>query len=79
MNLPANIPDGRLPQSYEKARAQLAECYRVDECQDWADKMEALASYARQSRDEELLKTAGRIQGRAVRRVGELLKEIVRR
>jgi DUF3102 family protein len=41
-----------------------------------ADKMEALASYARQAHDETLHNYAKRIQGRAVRRTGELLKEI---
>jgi hypothetical protein len=38
--------------------------------------MAALASYARQAEDETLLKHAMRIQGRAVRRAGDLLKEI---
>ena len=39
-----------------------------------ADKSQALASYARQADDETLFKLARRIQARAVRRVGELLK-----
>ena len=43
---------------------------------DWADKAEALASYARQSKDDHLRKMADRIQARAVRRCGVLLKEI---
>jgi hypothetical protein len=38
--------------------------------------MAALASYARQAEDGTLLHHAMRIQGRAVRRAGELLKEI---
>jgi hypothetical protein len=43
----------------------------MDECQDWADQMEALASYARQAKDDELLQMAARIQARdpALRRV----------
>lgn len=76
------IPDGlnvgtaRLPAVYESAKLALAECSRIDECKDWANKAEALASYARQADDDTLRKTADRIQARAIRRCGELLKEI---
>jgi hypothetical protein len=62
----------RMPQVYENAVVAIKECDRVDECKTWADKMEALASYARQALDDTLLKLATRIQAR----VGELLKEI---
>lgn len=75
----ANLPDistARLPQTYEAAKQALATCSRIDECQEWADKAEALASYAKQSRDESLRKMADRIQARAIRRCGELLKQI---
>lgn len=65
-----------LPVVYTNAIAALANCERVDECADWKNKAEAIASYARQSKDETLLHTAMRIKGRAVRRVGELLREI---
>lgn len=65
-----------LPAKYEAAKIALAECGNVDECKDWADKSAALASYARQSQDDEMEKTAMRIRARAVRRCGELLKEI---
>lgn len=78
MNVPVPLPDvasAKLPAVYESAKQALAECERVDECKTWADKMAALASYARQAEDETLLKHAMRIQGRAVRRAGELLKE----
>lgn len=77
--LPANLPEistARLPATYEAARNALSECSRIDECQQWADKAEALASYAKQSRDESLRKMADRIQARAIRRCGELLKQI---
>lgn len=67
--------DARLPQTYEAARVALAECERVDECKDWADKAQALASYARQADDETLEKLALRIRARATRRAGELLKQ----
>jgi hypothetical protein len=76
-SLPSNLPaitDARLPKTYEAATHALAECSRIDECQDWADKAEALASYARQARNNELREMADRIQARAVRREGELLK-----
>ena len=63
-----------LPQMYEAARHALAECSRVDECKDWADRAAALASYARQADDDTLYQMARRIQGRAVRRCGELLR-----
>jgi hypothetical protein len=58
------------------AKKALAECEKIDECKDWADKAAALGSYARQSKDESLFKLATRIQARAIRRCGELLKEI---
>jgi hypothetical protein len=77
-NLP-NLPDistARLPATYEAAKSALAECSRIDECQKWADKAEALASYAKQARDDQMRKMADRIQARAIRRCGELLKQI---
>jgi AbiEi antitoxin C-terminal domain len=71
-----SIANAKLPKIYESARVALAECSRIDECKDWADKAEALASYARQADDDSLRKTADRIQARAIRRCGELLKEM---
>jgi hypothetical protein len=73
--LPA-MADAPLPMAYENARTALAECSSLDECQAWADKAAALASYARQANDDSLLTLAKRIQGRAVRRAGELLRQI---
>lgn len=74
--LPANISvaNARLPATYEAAKIALAECESIDECKDWADKAQALASYARQSEDQALEKLAFRIRARAIRRAGELLK-----
>jgi hypothetical protein len=66
----------RLPAAYESARAHLAECSRIDECQDWANRAEALASYARQAKDNDLRRMADRIQARAIHRAGQLLKQI---
>jgi hypothetical protein len=64
-----------LPATYERAKEALDVCQRVDECKDWADKAAALASYAKQADDQTLHKLATRIQVRAVRRAGELLRE----
>jgi len=78
--LPSNLPaiaTAKLPETYSKAREALEKCDRIDECADWANKAEALASYAKQADDRALWKMAVRIQARAIRRCGELLKEIV--
>ena len=72
-----SVANAQLPASYENAKTALANCSSMDECKDWADKAKALASYARQSQDESLRKMAMRIQARAIRRAGELLKQIM--
>jgi hypothetical protein len=71
-----NPANAKLPATYKAAQKALAECSRIDECQEWADKAAALASYARQAKDDQLKKLAQRIQDRAVRRCGELLKQV---
>lgn len=73
-----NKNEATLPAKYEAAKVALRECNRIDECKDWGDKAQALASYAKQADDKEMEKTAQRIRARAVRRCGELLKEIER-
>jgi hypothetical protein len=65
-----------LPASYLAARMALSTCERIDACKAWSDKAAAIASYAAQAKDEELLATAQRIRARAVRRLGELLEQI---
>ena len=80
-NIPSELPniaDARLPATYESAKQALAECSRIDECQNWADKAAALASYARQARDDTLFCFATRIKARALNRCGELLRQIPR-
>jgi hypothetical protein len=64
------------PTRYEAAKLALAECLRVDECKDWVDKAATLQYWAQQRDDKELIDYAKRIHARAVRRCGELLKEI---
>jgi len=74
---PDNLPDissAKLPVRYEAAKKSLQACVDIDECQSWAKKAEALASYAKQSDDESLFKMCVRIKGRAIRRCGELLR-----
>jgi hypothetical protein len=65
-----------LPAAYSAAKTALAQCAKIDECKDYADKAQALAVYAAQAEDESLLNYAKRIRARAIRRQGELLKEI---
>lgn len=70
------LPRARLPAIYESAKVALANCARIDECKTWADKMQALASYALQAADEELLNYAKRVKARAIEREADLLNEI---
>ena len=74
--VPITAANARLPQTYESAKVALANCANVDECKDWADKAAALASYAKQAEDGDLMKMATRIRDRAIRRAGELLKQV---
>jgi hypothetical protein len=62
--------------TYQEARSALEKCSHLDECQKWADKAKALASYAKQADDDTLCVLATRIKARAIRRCGQLLNEI---
>ena len=66
----------KLPATYFEARNALAKCARIDERKSWADKAAALASYAKQADDVQLLNNAKRIKARAIDRIGELAEEI---
>jgi hypothetical protein len=76
VKVPVNFQGARLPINYKAAKQALAECDRVDECKTWADKAEAVATYARISSDREMELTARRIRLRAIARIGELLLQI---
>lgn len=71
-----SVYHAKLPDRYQAAKQALAECDRVDECKDWADKSAAMASYAKQAKDDKLQSLAMRIKARAISRAGELLREI---
>ena len=75
---PAKPRPDLLPVSYREAKTKLAVCTRVDECAEWGNKALALASYARQMRDESLLNMAMKIRARAIQRGGQLLLEVKR-
>jgi hypothetical protein len=78
VRLPALIASDAapLPALYRQAKAALAECDRIDEIKDYADKAAALAAYAAQRDDQELEDQVKRIRSRAFIRMGELLQEI---
>lgn len=71
-----SIANAPLPATYEAAKRAVTQCAQLDECKMWANKAEALASYARQANDKELLHLCMRIQARAIDRCGEMLHEI---
>lgn len=66
----------RLPINYQAAKRALIECEHVDECRDWANRAEAMATYAHLARDEQMEVIAKRVRLRAIARAGELLLEI---
>jgi hypothetical protein len=71
-----DIGRSRLPETYRAAIAKLRECVRLDEVADWSNKLEAMAAYAKTAQNTEVFRLAIRIRARALRRCGEMLKEI---
>lgn len=76
MDLPVEYAHARLPANYEAAKQAIASLVQIDECQNWADKAAAMASYAKQANDLELEDYARRVRLRALQRCGELIKAV---
>lgn len=75
VSLRGKVATAALPANYERAKSALEACASIDECQEWSSKADAIASYARQIKDDALRDSAKRISLRARVRLGELLSE----
>lgn len=47
-----DVTRAKLPETYKAALEAIKRCVEIDECQEWADRHAAMASYARQIHTE---------------------------
>ena len=76
MNVNALVRPTSAPglQTFERAKAALAECRRVDQAKDIHDKAAGMAAYAGMAADHSLEADAVEIRMRATRRIDELVR-----
>ena len=65
-----------MPEIYNRAKTALMECERLDVAKEMTNQAMALAVYAKQANNDELVQLAARIKAQANRRCGELLMAI---
>lgn len=65
-----------LPQFYSRVVTILEDCDRLDECRAYVGKADMIKVYAKQARDQQMIVLAKRINARAWRRLGELLRKL---
>jgi hypothetical protein len=73
---PEEISQAKLPAQYEAMKHAITECTSIDECKEWADKAAALAGYFRMAGDETAFHKLRALQQWALRKAGEILKQI---